>query len=355
MKIIQVIPLFEFGGAEIMCENLTYELIKSGHEVIVVSLYKHTSPLTERLIANGVDLRYMDKKPGLDLTLVSKLKKLFSEEKPDAVHTHLYVTKYVFPAAKAAKVPSVVHTVHSIAKQENSKMARRMNKWYFKHGHAVPVALSKRVQDTVIEEYKLPKEKIPVIYNGVKLSNCVPKTSYACDGTFKILHIGRFCEVKNHKGLLEAFKMFHEKYEQTELWLIGDGATKSGIESATREYGLENAVTFFGNQSYVFDHLSKADIFTLPSLYEGIPMTLAEAMGTGLPIVATAVGGVPDMLNAESAQLIEVNAEKLARAFEAYYSDESLREKHGKNALGLSVNFSAQTMSEEYCKVYLNK
>ena len=93
-------------------------------------------------------------------------------------------------------------------------------------------------------------------------------------------------------------------------------------------------------------------MFTLPSFKEGVPMSLEEAMGTGLPIVATAVGGVPDMLDENSAQLVSVNEEEIAAAFEKYYLDYNLRKRHGENALKMSQRFSAETMAKLYCNIY---
>ncbi len=352
MKIIQVIPTLGTGGAEIMCENLTYELIKMGHTVIVVSLFDEETTITQRLTENGVDIRYMGKKLGLDLSLFGKLKRLFKQEKPDAVHTHLYASKYAFVAAKRAKVKRVVHTLHSIAVQESPKSTRIVNGFFFKHGGVTPAALSKLVQNTIVEEYGLLPESVPVIHNGVSLTNCIAKTDYHIDDRFKILHIGRFVEVKNHVGMVNAFKRFHEKFPQSELHLVGDGNTKESIEQLVQQYGLSSAVIFHGAQKNVFGFLHEADIFTLPSLYEGMPMTLIEAMGTGVPIVATAVGGVPDMLDDQSAQLIPVDEAALSEAWENYYTNKELRVSHGICAKEKAQAFSSEMMAKEYYKLY---
>lgn len=352
MKIIQIMPEFGLAGAEIMCESLTYELIKLGHSVIVLSMYDYHSAITERMEAAGVDVRYLGKKPGLDFSMIGKMKKIFKEEKPDAVHTHRYVMEYAVPAAVMAGVKRRVHTVHNVARKENTKTARMLNKIFYKCFGAVPVALSGLIQGTVAEEYKIKKEKIPVIFNGINLSKCRPKESYEINGNFKILHIGRFSEQKNHIGLLKAFQMFHEKHPDSELWLIGDGEKRVEIEEYVKDNALTSAVKFLGLQSDVYGYLHDADIFTLPSLYEGIPMTLIEAMGTGLPIAATAVGGVPDMLDSSCAALIQADGDELISAFEEYYINADKREAHGSMAKEKSEAFSSAKMCESYLKVY---
>lgn len=351
MKIIQVIPLFGMGGAEIMCENLVYELKKLGHEVIVVSLYSEKTVITERMEKTCIDIRYLDKKSGFDVSIFGKLKALFKKEKPDVIHTHIYAAKYVFPVASKMNI-RVVHTIHSIANQESTKMTRKLNKLFFKYYEVIPVALSELIRDSIVTEYKINKDKIPVVYNGVNLSKCILKTNYTVNDIFKIIHIGRFYEPKNHIGLLKAFKIFYERHNDSELWLIGDGEKKAEIENYVKENNLIDNVKFLGLQNNVYGYLHNADIFTLTSNYEGIPMAIIEAMGTGLPIVATAVGGVPDMLDESSAQLVPVNSEAIADAFERYYLSYDLRKNNGENALQKVKQFSSEIMAKRYLEIY---
>ena len=154
MKILQVIPYFCFGGAETMCENLTYALMKLGHEVCVVSLYDEQTPIARRMEEAGVRIRYLDKKLGLDLSMVSKLYAIMKEEKPDAVHTHLDVIKYAVAAAKLAGVKHCVHTVHNVAdKEAEGKLQKLINGFYFRLGWSTPVALSPEVRDTIVSFY----------------------------------------------------------------------------------------------------------------------------------------------------------------------------------------------------------
>lgn len=354
MKIVQVMPEFGLAGAETMCENLTYELIKLGHEVTIISMYDYHSAITDRLENAGVSVRYLGKKSGLDFSMIPKMKRIFKEVKADVVHTHRYCAEYAIPAAIMAGVKRRVHTVHNIAEKENGRLARKLNKFFFKHCHLIPVALSELIRDSIAKEYGINKDKIPVIYNGIDLSKCLPKTDYAVYGNFKILHIGRFSEQKNHIGLLKAFKIFHDKHPDSELWLIGDGEKKADIERYVAENDLDAPVRFLGLQSNVYGYLHDADMFTLPSNYEGIPMTLIEAMGTGLPIVATAVGGVPDMLDGSNAVLTDKEENAIAGAFEKYYLSMEIRKTHGTKAKERSDIFSALRMCGNYMLIYSN-
>ena len=352
MKIVQVIPELKLAGAEIMCENLSYELKKLGHEVIVASLYNTRTSITERLERSGIKVEFLGKKRGFDLSMIFKIKRVLKKEKADAVHTHLHVSKYVIPAAIMAGVKHRVHTVHNIAEKENGKFARKLNKFFFKRFNLRLVALSELIRESITKEYKINSDRIPVIFNGIDLSKCIPKNDYSTSGNFKILHIGRFSEQKNHEGLIKAFELFHKKYPDSELWLIGDGEKRQETELYVANSGLNGYVEFLGLQSNVYQYLENADMFTLPSNYEGVPMTLIEAMGTGLPIVATAVGGVPDMLDESCAILTNVDSNEIADAFERLYLSEGLRETCGKNAFNRSCDFSSKIMAEKYTNLY---
>ncbi len=353
MKVIQVIPNLLMGGAEIMCENLTLELKNMGVDVKIVSLYSQKTPITERLKESGVEIIFLDKKPGMDLSIIKKLKKLFLEEKPDVVHSHISSQKYAMVAAKKAKVSVRVHTVHNVAQKELSKIDKFLAKRFYKKYKVIPVALSELILETIIDVYGLPVDYIPVVFNGIDLSNCIKKVDYSIDDRIKLLHIGRFSEQKNHKGLIDAFKLFREEKPNSELWLIGDGPLKEEIEEYAKENGLYSSVKFLGLQSNVYGFLHEADVFTLPSIYEGIPMTLIEAMGTGLPIVATEVGGIPDMItDNESGILTRIDAKEIADAFLRLSNDEELRKKLGQNALYRSQAFSSVEMAKKYIDIY---
>ncbi|MDO5400295.1 MAG: glycosyltransferase [Eubacteriales bacterium] len=354
MKIIQVIPNLQFAGAEIMCENLTYALMAMGHEVLVVSLYNEHTPIAQRMEAAGVRIRYLDKKLGLDVSMVPKLYRILRQESPDVVHTHLNVVKYAALAARLAGVEHCVHTVHNVADQEaQGRTQQQIHGYYFRHGWSVPVALSGLVQKTVVELYGLNPEQIPVIFNGIDLSKCLPKEDYRTADVVTFLHIGRFNQQKNHEGLLRAFALVHKTHPSCRLRLVGEGELRRDMEALAQTLGIGEAVEFCGLRSNVYPLLREADVFLLPSHFEGMPMTLIEAMGTGLPIVATAVGGVPDMLSdGVSALLTPCREEDVAAACEALADSEDLRRRLGLAARAASIRFSAGTMARQYLNVY---
>lgn len=352
MKIVQVMPDFGLAGAETMVENLSCGLAAEGCDVLVISFFDLHTAITERIENRGIKIEYLGKKRGFDPSIVSKMRKIIKAYQPDVIHTHRYVLPYAFLASMGFKAKRV-HTVHNVAQKEQTKVGKNINRVLFRYFNVVPVALSKEIQRTIQEVYGLPDNRIPVVFNGIDLSRCIVKESYARKDTFTVLHIGRFMDVKNHELLLRSFARFKGQHSDARLQLLGDGELKENMMQLAGQLNITDAVEFAGLQSNVYPWLHNADVFILPSKFEGMPMTLIEAMGTGLPIIASNVGGIPDMLSSQKeALLIEPKEEKIIEALEMVYSDAKKREYWGRNALQRSSLFSSQAMARKYLQLY---
>jgi len=217
----------------------------------------------------------------------------------------------------------------------------------------VPVALSPEVRRTIVSFYGLKEEKVPMIYNGVDLGKCRSKQHYCLSEPVCLLHVGRFNAQKNHRGLLEAFARITGSRPDCCLKLIGEGELQKEMEDLAESLGIREKVSFLGTQSNVYPFLQEADVFLMPSLFEGMPMTIIEAMGTGLPIVASAVGGVPDMMEDRvSGMLVPCEPEAVSRAVLQLLEQDDFRKKLGTNALERSRLFGAEHMAQCYYQVY---
>lgn len=355
MKVVEIMPEFGLAGAEIMCENLIYGLIDKNIEVVVVSLYTFESAITDRMKARGIRIIYLGKKSGLDFSVYKKLNDVLKTEKPDVVHTHRYVMQYAIPCALINRVQVCVHTVHNVAKKEQDFIKRKQAYLFYHLLKVRAVALSNEIKKTVCAEYKLKENEVPVIFNGEDLSGFRKKDNYQKGERLKILHIGRFMDAKNHKCIMEtAIELLHMG-QKIELFLVGNYETEIGSKciEMVRENKCDKYIHFMGLQDNVKPFLENADIFILPSKYEGVPMSLIEAMATGLPIIASNVGGIPDMIdNYESGILITPNKEELKKTIEELSENEGLRKKMGENAYIRSREFDSSKMAERYIAVY---
>lgn len=355
MKILQLMPEFNLAGAEIMAENLIYGLSERGCDVVPVSFYRLSTPITQRLEKNGFPVVYLDKKQGFDPKLLRRLRTLIKRENPDVIHSHRHALPYAFLASGGRKV-SLVHTVHNIAQKEVPPFQQHLQWGMFRARNVTPVAISPLVKESILQRYNLPPSAVPLVYNGVNLKNCQPKTDYKLQGGGTILHIGRFSAQKNHLRLIDAFEQVHKQFPEVRLQLIGQGELESDVRCAVLKKELTPFVEFLGPQENVYPFLHAADVFVLPSDYEGMPVTLIEAMGTALPIVATRVGGVPDMITHEKSGLLtSCNAAEVASALVRLLTDENLRQTLGTSAQKDGARFSKEQMAQDYLEIYYGK
>lgn len=355
-NILQVVPEFGLAGAETMCESLCYQILESGkYNLYVASLFDFHSPITERLESKNIKIFYIGKKRGLDLTTIMKLSRIMKQCNIEIVHTHRYVMQYVIPAAILARVPVRVHTIHNIATKEVDGFRRKLAHLFYGYCNVIPVSISPIVQKTVIEEYKITAQQTPVVFNGSDLSKCQRKTDYTSAKPFRFVHIGRFNSQKNHGVIIEAALLLKNEGFKFVINLIGGAGNEEERKKEVKEKGLDDVIIFSGLQSNVYPFLHESDCFILPSTYEGMPITLVEAMGCGLPIIASAVGGVPDMItNEETGILIKPTVEDLTTAMKRVMSDENLRETIGTNALKSSQKFTSEQMFRGYDNIYEN-
>ena len=352
MRVVQIMPDFDLAGAERMCQELALEL-KNDMEVIVVSLYRLHTDITKSFESNGIQVIYLDKKPGLDLSMIKKLYKILKEIKPDIIHTHRYVMEYAIPAAIFAGVKRRIHTVHSLAEKEVPKMQQKLHYLFFKYFNVIPVSISPAVQLSVTERYGLDKYYTPLIYNGIDFNSISEKISYKRNEIFTFLHVGRYAVAKNHFEMIKAFKNLKKLYPDTRLILIGGGELFDDIKEYIASNNLKESVIQLGRRKDVNLLYKTADVFMLPSIYEGMPMTIIEAMSAGMPIVATNVGGIPDMVSdGNSALLSGTKSDEIYINMLKMYEDEGLRKKLGEKAKSESVIFSSKNMAKIYKKLY---
>lgn len=354
MRIMQIIPWLKIGGAERMCESLTLALTELGHEVIIVSMFNRKTIINHNLEEKGIKIEYIGKHVGIDFSIYFKLNKLIKKYNPDVVHTHLNALKYSAGIAFRDLHQPVIHTLHSIAEKEAPKFDIRTNKRIYASKKAVPVALTSTVQDSIELLYELPKESIPIIYNGIDIRKFNPSKDYSFKtNKIRIVNVASFSQPKNQGCLIEAFMKLHRKYPNTILSLAGTGPNMEQIQNLVQKLDLSSSVEFLGSVDNVSAVLEESDIFVLPSTYEGMPMSIIEAMASGLPIVASRVGGIPDMIDdGNDGILIDPTVNSLYLAIEKLINDQCLRERLGKNARKKSEGMSSFIMAENYLALY---
>jgi sugar transferase (PEP-CTERM/EpsH1 system associated) len=297
MRIVQVTESLEIGGAERVVVTLANELARRGHETSVVCL-KTEGPLARDLV--DVHCSCIAKGEGNDPRAILRLAAAFRRARAEVVHSHdwgCYLDTAV--AARLARVPVAVHTAHGkymasgpgrlagLKKSLRHLLERRAARRF---GNVICVSDALRVH--VTEEIGIPASLTRTIANGVAVPPLVPRP-VALPGAARLITVGRLAAVKNFGMLIRAFAALASRWPKLELSIVGDGPERSGLETLAKQLGLADMVKFLGFRSDVDALLAQSHVFALTSLSEGIPMAILEAMKSGLPVVATRVGGVP--------------------------------------------------------------
>jgi len=256
----------------------------------------------------GVPLHFLDvsNKP-LRWLHNMKLNALFKEYRPTVVHTHLSSIRYAFPLTIKHRTPVRVHTLHNLAKEEMGTGANRLVRllaFKYRLGCFVPIAIAEEVARTFETLYGYHNPCL--IPNGIPVQNFTPNSATRVKvreahrselSSLIFIHVGRFSYQKNHELLVNAFaNLLPHADVPVELWLVGDGELRETVQAQVKSLGIQERVRFLGVRSDIPDLLRAADVFVFPSRWEGNPLSVMEAMAAGLPVVATAVGGVPELV-----------------------------------------------------------
>lgn len=356
-NIFLIIPTLGVGGGEKLVIDLAKNINKNKFKVNILVLFPKFNTIYEKNIekSKDVNLIYLNKKKGIDVRVMFKIVRLFKEYKPDVVHTHLNVMAYILPATILNKVRLRFHTVHSIAQEEAKGISRLVMKLAYKFFNFTPIAICETVKKTIQETYKI-SEDIPCIYNGIdidifKYSNDIKKNNESIN----LINIGTLYHVKNHELLIEAFYEVQKNYPNITLEIVGDGELRSILERKIKKYKLKEKIILKGYLENVSKELKKSDIYVMSSNYEGLPLSILEAMACGLPIIATNVGGIPEVVtNNKNGILVDVgNKKQLIDALRKIIYDYNLRSIMGKFSLEMSKKYNIQNMTSEYEKLYL--
>ena len=290
------------GGAEEMVLNLVRHLPAEKYEPLVCAIHE-PGPIGREIEATGVPFRTLGRVPGLrDPMAVGTLYRYLREIQPDIVHTFLLTASlYGRLAAIAARVPIVIGTEVNI--YANKRWHHRAAERLLMAGTDCVIASAGSVKEFYVRQVVADPARVDVIYNAVDFSAL--KTSAPRAEVRARLNIpaqalvagviARLTDQKGHRYLFEALAL-EPALADLRLMVVGDGPLRAALERQVADRGLASRVFFLGSRRDLGDLLSAMDIFVLPSLWEGLPLSMVLAMGAGLPVVSTSVAGIPEVV-----------------------------------------------------------
>jgi len=364
MRILHVVETLEVGGLERVVIDLVLQQTKEGHECMVVCLFKK-GVLAAELEDQEIPVSCCRKKPGLDITAIRQLSRTISIFASDVVHSHNITSNYYCALALMGhRNIRLVNTRHGIG-----DLPRKL-KWLF--GMSIlrtswVVGVCNPATATLQKLYPVFRKKMHTIPNGIVLDKYSLRTENSHlqllrnlklpEDSVMISVVARLNPVKNHAMLIDALAKVVKKIPQARLAIIGDGPTRKALQNQARRLALEGKLLFLGDRRDVPELLTGMDIFILPSLQEGHSISLLEACASGLPIIATDVGGNGEIVREGINGLLTEsnNAEALADKMVQLLQNQPMREEFGRNSRSWAeIEGSVQTMVKRYQELYTN-
>jgi sugar transferase (PEP-CTERM/EpsH1 system associated) len=367
--IAHVIFRLDIGGLENGLINLINQTPPGvyRHAIICVT---HATEFRKRITASDITIIELNKRPGKGLAVYWRLYRALRKLKPDAVHTRNVNTIEFQPIAALAGVQTRIHGEHGWDVHDlhgtswKYRVLRKLVRPFIDHF----IVVSKGLRDYLITSIRIPPERVTLIYNGVDSKRFRPREMMAGkterviatdEGPAVIGTIGRMKEVKNQRLLIQAFtrlvNQLPDGRSKIRLVMVGDGPLRDALMDDLTEANLEELSSFPGACDNIEELLRDIDIFVLPSRNEGISNTILEAMATGLPVIATRVGGTPEIvMDGITGVLTEDDdVSGLVSAAAKYVEDSELRQRHGTAARAhVLAKFSLDAMVARYLDVY---
>ena len=358
-----VLHSLNVGGAEVLAARLARRLADRFR--FVFACLDDLGPLGRELRGEEFTVEVLGRKRGIDLACVRRLAAFARNEGAGLFHAHQY-TPFFYCRAPGTLLPRlpVLFNEHGRFFPDVPNRKRMIFNRLFLRKKDRVVAVGQSVKQALIDNEGLAAQRIDVIYNGVRLDDFAAapdlrrevRAELGIDPAAPVaIQVARLDYLKDHLTAIRTAERIRRSLPEFQLLLVGEGPERTKIEAEVAARQLGGCVRLLGLRSDVRRLLAAADLFLLTSISEGIPVTLIEAMGAGLPIVSTAVGGIPEVVRPEETGLVAPRSddEQLARSALRLLADRLLAQSFGQAGRALAQNmFSEDQMHAQYAWLY---
>ena len=352
MKIVHVVYSMEMGGAESLVAQLCRLQRSSGHEVTVFA-QSNLGTLGETLRSEG--FRVDVPGTGNPLRTLPRYLRAFRKLRPDVVHCHNPApTLQAAIAARLAGTKRIISTRHSLVAPPYDTAAEVQYGIVSRFCDAI-VGICEATCENLRHAPLARRNRIVRVYNGAVELRRASETDLPQKRGFTLLFVGRLAPVKDLSTLLRAVALAADRLPGLHLWIVGDGHERVGLERLTSELGIEEHVTFFGERHDVARFFTAADVFTMSSVSEGLPISLLQAMSIGLPALVTDVGGMAEVVrDAGCGVRVPVSdSQGMADAIVGIGSDAEARRRYAARGMeAFRAQFTLQKMNDSYMGLY---
>lgn len=361
-RVAIVIDSLKIGGAQRLVAAFASHASRHEIEPIIINLKAETpSAVLDAIRAANVRVVSKPARSLFNLERLRWLVKFLKQEKIDLVQSHLmYANILASVAARRANLP-VISTLHSTHVKPGWKegLIKRLEDYCLRRFATRILAVGDVVATAHQGHYG--SRIIDVIINGIPEPVDVPasererlRKEFAVNGDPLVITVGRFSTAKGYEDMIAAFKLLRQKNLKTKLMMVGSGSTQDMVRQQICDLGLEQSVILTGERSDIPQLLASSDVFASSSHREGLPLSVLEAMMSGLPVVATAVGDIPNVVTPESGMIVPPHQpETLAAALEELLVDPHKRQAMGRAARDRAMNeYSVDVWMKRHATLY---
>jgi glycosyltransferase involved in cell wall biosynthesis len=317
IRLFYLITGTSVGGAEKAVLDLSTSLDKTRYEITVGSL-KDKGLIGEQLEKGDIEVVSFGLQEGSGLAgflsslfIILKVARVLKRKKADIIHTFLFRANLIGRiSAQFAGKPIVISSLRTMEEEKKYQLFLERITSFMVDKY---IAVSERVKEHAIRNSKIPPDKIITIYNGVRPwgdrtavdPGAMRRALGIAPSDRVVMVIGRLRKEKGHSFLIDGINEVRKRIPEVKLIIAGDGEEEEKLKAQVKRLSLSDTVVFAGLRRDIPELLTIAELVVLPSLWEGMPNCLLEAMNTGKPVVATTVGGIPEVVqNGETGILV---------------------------------------------------
>ena len=356
LRVLWLVKGLGRGGAETLLLGLARNLDRSAVEPQVAYVLPHKDELVAELAAVDVPARCLSRR-SRDVGWAQALRRLVREQRIDVVHTHSPVPAVVARAALWRHPVPFVHTEHNVwpryhpATRALNALTLRRNAYVIAVSEAVAASLPTSGPPVETIVHGVDRDRFR---NGAEHRRAARQALGLPETACVIGTVGHLTPKKGHARLLEATAELAPRHPALRTVIVGRGPLEQALRAQARALGIEEQVVFAGLRADVPDILPAFDVFVLPSLFEGLPISLLEAMAASIPVVATAVGGIPEVIRSGSDGVL-VNGDDpsaLVRAIGSLLDDSAERARLGLAGRARAELFDLSAATARTAAVY---
>ena len=350
-SVLYIVTSLTLGGAETLVVNLSNGITE--FKPIILAMEDRKNAYYKDFIEkSGVSVLYANSKKKRFLLNNYRVYKLIKKLNPDVIHINdSILAKILIPIVLLRKSKNTVYTIHTDPRHDGKGYRRILNIIALKLFKIKFVAINHK---NLMESRKFYNDdNIYLIENGVHLEKYLNKKTILENDKVKFIHVGRFNGVKNHSFLIDVFNEINKEYKETSLHLLGDGPLRGDIEQKVKKLNLNDKIVFHGNVSNVPELLNESDVFLFPSIYEGSPLSIIEALAAGLPIVASDRGGIPGLVeNNVNGYLCDLKVEDFKNSIKNIIENKNLYNAFKINNINKSKDYDIKITISKYEALY---